>query len=342
VPVAQKSGAMAIGVAVADSPLGPFEDAIGKPLIANSREDIDPTVFIDDDGQAYMYWGNPNVYYVKLNEDMISYSGEITKIESKAKNYQEGPWVYKRGEHYYMAYASTCCPEGIGYSMSRSPAGPWEFKGQIMDPDPVSSGNHPGIIDYKGSSYLFGFNYDLSRVGVERRSVCVDKLTYNEDGTIQKLPFWSPDGPPQIHPLDPYVPNEAAKIAWSSGLKTKKRAGDRPGVYVTKIDKGDYIRVRGVDFGANGAESLTVTVASGGNGGTIDVKLDSAPYGKRIARVQVPATGGCDKWQTITVPVNGATGKHQVYFIFDGGEGELFNYDSWQFKPRSATPTTRP
>lgn len=331
----QKTGGMSIGVAVADNPLGPFKDAIGKPLIANSREDIDPTVFVDKDGQAYLYWGNPNVYYVKLNEDMISYSGEIMKIESKAKNYQEGPWVYRRGEHYYMAYASTCCPEGIGYSMSKSPHGPWEYKGMIMDPDPVSSGNHPGIIDYKGATYVFGFSYDLARVGVERRSVCVDKMTYNEDGTIQKLPFWNPRGPAQIAPLNPYAKTDAATIAWSLGLKTSKRDNGRPGVYVTSVDNGDYIKVKGVDFVADGAGTLEVVVASGGAGGTIEVKLDSAPWGKVIARVPVPATGGWEKWQTLSVPVNQAVGKHDVYFIFSGERGApLFNFDSWEFKPR--------
>ena len=130
----KQNGAMSIGVAVSASPTGPFVDAIGKPLISNSREDIDPTVFIDDDGQAYLYWGNPDIHYVKLNEDMISYSGEVVKSAIKPKNYQEGPWFYKRNGHYYLAYASTCCPEGIGYAMSDSPTGPWAFKGQIMDP----------------------------------------------------------------------------------------------------------------------------------------------------------------------------------------------------------------
>lgn len=71
-------GNVGIGVLVADSPYGPFKDPIGKPLIKNSNHDIDPTVMIDDDGQAYMYWGNPKVYYVRLNDD-ISYSGEITQ-----------------------------------------------------------------------------------------------------------------------------------------------------------------------------------------------------------------------------------------------------------------------
>ena len=163
---------------------------------------IDPTVFIDDDGQAYLYWGNPNLWYVKLNKDMISYSGDIVKIDSRPENYQEGPWFYKRNGKYYMAYASHCCPEGIGYAMSDSPTGPWEYKGMIMDPNDKSSGNHPGIIDYKGSSYVFGFNYALNfaltSTHRERRSVCAAKFTYNPDGTIPTMPWWNQEGVPRL------------------------------------------------------------------------------------------------------------------------------------------------
>ena len=88
-----------------------------------------------------------------------------------------------------MAYATTCCPEGIGYAMGNSPTGPWEFKGYIMKPDGRSSGNHPGIIDYKGKSYVFGFSYQLNYAITdqhhERRSICVAELEYNPDGTIK-------------------------------------------------------------------------------------------------------------------------------------------------------------
>ena len=81
-----------IGVLVADSPYGPFKDPIGKPLVWQVEyvEDIDPTVFIDDDGQAYMYW-KPNVYWAKLNKDMISIDGKITRLDYKIQDYQEGP-----------------------------------------------------------------------------------------------------------------------------------------------------------------------------------------------------------------------------------------------------------
>ena len=233
-----------IGVLVADSPLGPFTDPLGKPLIGAEYDSIDPSVLIDDDGQAYLYWGNPNLWYVKLNEDMISCAGEITKdklirkIENQKDPYhfQEGPWAYKKNGHYYMAYASTCCPEGIGYAMGPGPVGPWEFKGYIMKPNGKSSGNHPGIIDYKGKSYVFGFNYRLNFMITdkhhERRSICVAEMEYNPDGTIKELPWWDDGvGVAPVGTLNPYKRTEAETMAWSQGLKTAK--DDESGMYVT-------------------------------------------------------------------------------------------------------------
>jgi hypothetical protein len=334
-PVAQKNGSMAIGVAVSDSPYGPFTDPLGKPLIANSRDDIDPTVFIDDDGQAYLYWGNPNCFYVKLNEDMISYSGSIVKIDSKPANYQEGPWFWKRNGHYFLAYASTCCPEGVGYAMSNSPAGPWEYKGMIMDPNKASSGNHPGIIDYKGNSYVFGFNYALlwaqTSTHYERRSICLEKMTYNADGTIQKLPFWSTKGTSQIGTLNPYIRNEAECIAWESGIKTEK--SNKTGVYVTDIDNGDYIKVRGVDFG-RGAKFFEASVASATQGGKIEIHTDSLS-GPLLGTCIVESTGDWQKWITKSCKVSNAKGIHDMYFVFKGGEGDLFNFDWWKFSTKS-------
>jgi beta-xylosidase len=169
VPVRHTSGSMAIGVAVGDSPTGPFRDALGKPLVMNNQ--IDPTVFIDDDGQAYLYWGNPDLWYVKLNADMISYSGNINKVTLTAAGFgarsgnaqrpttfEEGPWLYKRGGKYYMAFAANCCSEHLGYSTGPSATGPWTYGGVMMPTQGSSFTNHPAIIDYQGSSYLFYHN----------------------------------------------------------------------------------------------------------------------------------------------------------------------------------------
>jgi len=342
---------LGIGVLVADSPYGPFKDPIGKPLIKNSTDDIDPTVLIDDDGQAYLYWGNPNLYYVKLNEDMVSYSGNIIKDTSIAKvkgqpdpfHYQEGPWAYKRNGHYYMAYASTCCPEGIGYAMSNSPTGPWVYKGSIMDGDARSSGNHPGIIDYKGSPYVFGFNYNIMKQTVskhyERRSICVEKLTYNADGTIEKLPFWSTTGVKQLGMVNPYNRVEAETIAYSEGLKTEavtewerhnpwnrgKKILDR--IFITSVNNGDYLKVQGINF-SNGASSVEVNVAAL-YGGKIEIRADKID-GPMISTVDVKSSGEGDVWKTISAPVKKVTGIHDLFFVFKG-EKDLFNFDWWKF-----------
>ena len=347
-------GGAGIGVLVSDSPYGPFKDPIGKALIKNGPQDIDPTVLINDDGQAWLYWGNPELYYVKLNNDMISYSGEIMKDSSFKKNkgtpdvfhYQEGPWIYKRREQYYMAYASTCCPEGIGYAISKSPIGPWEYKGQIMDGDARSSGNHPGIIDYKGATYLFGFNYSLLKQTMarhyERRSICLEEINFNTDSTIQKRPFWSTAGVRQIGYLNPFRRVEAETIAYSEGVKTKmvtewernipwnkgKKIVDR--IVVTSINNGDYTKLQGVDF-STGASSVDVNVAAL-NGGKIEVRIDKI-NGPMLGIVNVPTTSEGDIYNTITTPLKIVNGVHDLFFVFKG-EKELFNFDWWQFSAR--------
>ncbi|WP_286966984.1 glycoside hydrolase family 43 protein [Flavobacterium sp. UBA4854] len=187
-------GGAAIGVAVSDSPTGPFKDAIGKALIINEMttdmkygwDDIDPTVFIDDDGQAYMFWGNGSCKWVKLKKNMIEVDGEITTF--KPKNYIEGPWVYKRKGLYYLVYASEGTkPEMIEYCTAKSITGPWKYQGIIQENVPNSFTTHPGIIDYKGKSYFFYHNGSLPTGGSYRRSICVDYMHYNKDGTIQKI-----------------------------------------------------------------------------------------------------------------------------------------------------------
>ncbi len=283
---------------------------------------------------------------------MISFDGEPIKDPSIAKvkdqpdpfHYQEGPWAYKRDGKYYMAYASTCCPEGIGYAMSNSPTGPWQYKGSIMDGDSRSSGNHPGIIDYKGNTYVFGFNYAIMKQAMskhyERRSVCVEKLTFNNDGTIQKLPFWTvTSGATQISPLNPYVRVEAETMAYSEGLKTTKspiwehdniwnrgkKMGDMN--FVTSIHNGDCIKIQGVDF-SKGASTVDVCVASL-RGGKIEIHADKID-GPLLGIINVTTSAEGDNWKTISSPVKNIKGVHDLFFVFKG-EKDLFNLDWWKF-----------
>lgn len=323
-----------IGVLVSDSPYGPFKDPLGKPLVWQKEhwDDIDPTVFIDEDGQAYMYWGNPNCYYVKLNEDMISYSGDIVKLKETPEHYQEGPWFYKRNGHYYLAFASTCCPEGIGYAMSDSPTGPWKTKGYIMRPTERTRGNHPGIMDYKGKSYVFGLNYDLLKLETnthyERRSVSVAEIHYNEDGTIQEVPYWADTKLEQIGTFNPFRKVEAETMAWGYGLKTAPNADKS--LSVVDVNNGEYICVRGVNFGKNKARRFEVS-ALPLEGGNLKIRLD-APDGKIVGNVNIPQGNETSKYELYSCEVNAVSGIHDLYLSFEGENNkDLFELDYWKF-----------
>lgn len=339
VPVSQKNGGMAIGVAVSDSPTGPFKDALGHPLASTGTGDIDPTVFIDDNGQAYLYWGNPNLYYVKLNQDMTSYSGSIVKVPlttagfgvrngnaQKPTLYEEGPWFYKRNGMYYMVYAAGGIPEYICYSTSTSPTGPWQYKGIIMPTQGKSFTNHPGVIDYKGNSYFFYHNGALPGGGGFTRSVCVEQFKYNADGTFPTINMTT-TGAPAISNLNPYVKNEAETICTESGIETEKCS--EGGQDVCNIENGDWIKVKGVNFGP-GAASFNARVASATSGGNIELRLDS-PTGTLVGTCNVQGTGGWQSWVTKSCNVSGAKGVHDLYLKFTGGNGYLLNVNWWQF-----------
>lgn len=183
-----------IGVAVADSPTGPFVDPRGSAIITNnmttqhtqiSWDDIDPTVFIDDDGQAYLMWGNTQCYYAKLKENMIELDGPIIPVD--LPRFTEAPWLHKRGEWYYLSYASEF-PEKIVYAMSKNIEGPWEYKNILNEIAGNSNTNHHSVVMYKDEWYFIYHNGGINHNGCSyRRSICIDKLYYNEDGTMKRV-----------------------------------------------------------------------------------------------------------------------------------------------------------
>ncbi len=186
----------AVGVAVADSPTGPFVDAIGKPLVHDRMtdngargwwNDIDPTVLVDDDGSAWLCWGNGTCFMAKLKKNMTELDGDIKVVD--LPDYVEGPWLHKRNGLYYLTYASqTNNQEDISYATARHPQGPWTYRGRLTGHAINSFTIHPGIAEYKGKWYLFHHNATLTLEGHKgatgRRSVCVDELHYNADGTL--------------------------------------------------------------------------------------------------------------------------------------------------------------
>jgi hypothetical protein len=223
--------------------------------------------------------------------------------------------------------------EDIRYATSSSPTGPWNFKAVLMGSQ-NSFTNHPGVVDYKGNSYFFYHTGNLPGGQSYRRSVCVEQFKYNTDGTIPSIPM-TKNGPDQVGNLDPYVKTEAETICWESGVETEKC--NEGGMNVGNIENGDYIKVKGVNFGS-GAISFDARVASANSGGNIELRLDS-PTGTLVGTCAVSGTGGWQTWTTKSCTVSGATGIHDLYLKFTGGSGYLLNINWWKFTSGSTTPT---
>jgi beta-xylosidase len=192
-----------IGVAVGDTPWGPFRDPIGRPLLSKdtpgvvcNRDFIDPAILIDDDGSAYMFMGQNAVNVIRLNDDMVSFDGRVHIIEG-ADDFFEAAWIHKYKGKYYLSYSGR---GKILYAMADNVYGPYHFQGAILE-EMNSITNHHSIVEYRGQWYLFYHNSDLyfskhagddgskewKGVHPFRRSVCVDYLYYNEDGTIRPV-----------------------------------------------------------------------------------------------------------------------------------------------------------
>jgi hypothetical protein len=353
VPLNNTSGATVIGVGVSNSPIGPYQDAIGHPLVTGGcpgvTGDIDPTVFIDDDGQAYLYFGRSVPGYVKLNADMISFTGSVQCPTDNAQTfgpapsaggfpsqYEEGPWIMKHGTTYYLAYAANGIPEDISYSKATAPTGPFTYGGTIMKASGASFTNHTGIIDFNGHSYFFYHTGALQKGGSVplngdgfHRSVCLEEFKYNSDGAFPTI-AQTTTGPQAIANLNPYLQTEAETIAWESGVQTEVTSDTGGGMDVTSINNGDYIKIRSIDFGA-GATSFDARVASDASGGNIELHLDSLT-GTMIGTCAVSATGGAQTWATKSCSINSTTGVHDLFLTFTGsGSANLFNFNWWRF-----------
>ncbi len=185
----------AVGVAVSDSPTGPFADAIGRPLVSDDMtdngkrgwwNDIDPTVLIDGD-DAWLCWGNGTCFLAKLKPNMVEIDGEIEVVD--LPKYVEGPWLHKVNDTYYLTYASIGKGgETIAYATAPSMKGPWTPRGELTGAAENSFTIHPGIVEFNGAWYLFYHNAVLELDGhkgaIGRRSVCVDTLRYDADGLM--------------------------------------------------------------------------------------------------------------------------------------------------------------
>ncbi|MBP2629611.1 MAG: beta-xylosidase [Firmicutes bacterium] len=342
------NGASGIGVAVSNSPAGPFTDSLGKALVNGSTPGVnapggfwcfDPGAFVDDDGQAYLYFGGNgegNTRVIKLGSDMISVVGSASQIV--APRFFEDSWIHKFNGKYYYSY-STDFSQGaatIDYMVSDKPMTGFQYKGTGLPNPPLNDGNnnHHSIFTFKGNWYIAYHNRALAiqngitdtNARVYQRSVCLDRLYYNADGTMQQVKCTT-DGLSQLKYVNPYTTNEAETMNQEYGINTE--ACGEGGRDVAYIENNDWIKIKGVNFGSSAA-SFDARVASATNGGNIELRLDS-PTGTLVGTCPVQGTGGWQSWVTKSCNVSGATGVHDLYLKFTGGSGYLFNLNWWKF-----------
>ena len=329
-----------IGVAVADSPAGPYRDPIHKPLVKGWFK-IDPTVFIDDNGQAYLFYGNNMLWYTRLAKNMTSIMGGEIEVKTKDEsafgpfkgyedngtpktNFEEASWVYKRGDKYYIEYAAGGVPEHWAYSTADKITGPWTYQGKIMGQADGSFTIHGGSVEFRGHHYMFYHNGKLPGGGGFKRSTCVEEFTPNADGTIPSISFTA-KGVEPLQTVNPYERQEAETINQSQGVLCE---GDYNGCYVTNISSSDYIKVRGVEFGAEGAKSFRARV-KGNQRGMLLIRTGSKS-GAIKGKVTISPTG--NEWTEVAFDLTTAiTGTTDLYFTFQGSGQSMFDFDYWRF-----------
>jgi arabinoxylan arabinofuranohydrolase len=331
-----------IGVAMAENPLGPFRDPLGKELIETSTPGVlpaqhmwlfDPMAFIDDDGQAYLYFGgngDDNVRVIKLNRDMISVDGPA--IHLSALHFFEAAWMHKHNGIYYFSYSSN--PQAqmrIDYMKSRNPVSDFTYGGVVsLQPPHNNNNNHQAIFKFQGEWYQAYHNRIVAMEAgippVYKRNLCIDRIFHREDGTIDTMKN-TVDGLTQLAFLNPYELVQAETFNQQNGIETEPC--NKGGMNVCNLGDGDFIRVRGVDFG-KGAIHFEASVSSPMNDGEIEIRLDSL-QGEKIGSLEVRNTGGKEVWEVQSCKIRETTEVHDLYFVIKGEGEDLFRFDWWRF-----------
>jgi hypothetical protein len=284
-----KGKGFSIGVAVGDRPGGPF---VPQPEPIKNVHGIDPNVFIDKDGQAYLYWAEGNIYAAKLKDNMLDLASEPEVLRDlPVKGLKEGPYLFERNGIYYMTYPHVANKtERLEYAMGNSPMGPFKFAGVIMDESPTGCWtNHQSIIGFHQQWYLFYHHNDLSPDFDKNRSIRADSLFFNADGTIRKvIPTLRGVGvtpaSDQIQ-IDRYsgISNAGVSVAFLDTLEKAK------GWKVRLEGASAWVQYNSVDFASSKWTTASVRAVSA-TGAGLEIRLDSMD-GPVIARVDIPKGG---------------------------------------------------
>jgi arabinoxylan arabinofuranohydrolase len=297
---------------------------------------FDPGAFIDDDGQAYLYMGgngDDNVRCARLNHDMTSVDGEVIKMN--ATNFFEAAWVFKRNSTYYFSYSTTPGAKmRIDYQTSSNPTNSFTYRGIVADQPPLNfnDNNHSAQFEFKGRWYHVYHNRIVAKqAGIPtgfRRNLGIEEFSFNDDGSIKKV-IYTTNGVAQISHLNPYVRVEGEAFSAQGGVETEPCS--EGGANLAFLDNGDWVKLTGVDFGAQGAKKFAARVASAEQGGSIELRVAN-PDGKLLGTCKVGTTGDWQKWTDVSCDVAGATGVLDLVLKFTGGEKPLLNLDHWKFE----------
>jgi hypothetical protein len=287
-----------VGVAIADKPEGPY---IPEPAPIKGVRGIDPNVFIDKDGQAYLYWAQGNIYAAKLKDNMLQLASDVKTLrELPTQGLKEGPYLFERNGIYYLTYPHVENKiERLEYATGNNPLGPFKFTGVIMDESPTGCWtNHQSIIQFKNQWYLFYHDRDYSPNFDKTRSVRADSLFFNNDGTIKKVirtfrGIGVTDATKEIQ-IDRYSAKSDDGILIDFIDTTNRFEG-----WKTIFEKqGAWTQYNAVDFGKK--KFILVKVkAESAKDAVLQLRLDN-PKGPVIAQVFIPAGNG---WKIVNTSV---------------------------------------
>ncbi|MBL0180757.1 MAG: family 43 glycosylhydrolase [Chitinophagaceae bacterium] len=287
-----------IGVAVSDKPYGPFNPQT-EPI--KNVQGIDPNVFIDKDGHAYLYWSERNIYGARLKENMLELDTEPKILgDLPTKGLKEGPYLFERNGLYYLTYPHVeNKTERLEYAIGNNPLGPFKFTGVLMDESSTGCWtNHHSIIQFKNQWYLFYHHNDLSPQFDKNRSVRVDSLFFNKDGTINKVVptlrgvgLTNATGKVQIDRYS-HISQRSSSVDFLDSLDKFKG-------WKVRLDSADaWVQYNSIDFGKKPLRYVAVKAISE-TGGILQIRLDSI-NGPLVAEVKI--TGGAD-WKLSKAPV---------------------------------------
>ncbi|MGQ8336258.1 family 43 glycosylhydrolase [Sunxiuqinia sp. A32] len=319
------------GVAVSNSPTGPFVN--GTNIELGEHRQIDPAVFVDDDGQAYYVWGQFQLKIAKLKPNMkeVDLTSVIENvITEKDHFFHEGAFLTKRKGIYYLVYAHmgrAGKPTCIGYATSNSPMGPYQYGGVIIDNDHCDPGNwnnHGSLVEFKDQWYIF---YHRSTHGsYTMRKACIEPIFFNEDGSITEVEMTSQGA---AGPLDPLKEIGAERACLMNG-NVRIQAYSPNEEELGGIQNGDNAGYKYINFDKD-VSRVDIRVAPGEKPGKIDIGVDNI-WGPSIGSIEIPGGGDLKKWNTFSCDIIPVTGTRAVWLRFRGEGEDIFHVDSFQFK----------